>query len=91
MPEEPQMPDNPLMRKKKTPEELAAEAEAEDQDDFTKLKNTIETQINEVKQQIEVLLVNNPNTPPMTQPPSRLGLRCCGCRGGDTPKRPFTT
>ncbi|XP_063875205.1 complexin-like isoform X3 [Scylla paramamosain] len=53
MPEEPQMPDNPLMRKKKTPEELAAEAEAEDQDDFTKLKNTIETQINEVKQQIE--------------------------------------
>ena len=35
MPEEPQMPDNPLMRKKKTPEELAAEAEAEDQDDFT--------------------------------------------------------
>ena len=35
MPEEPMMPDNPLMRKKKTPEELAAEAEAEDQDDFT--------------------------------------------------------
>lgn len=29
------MPDNPLMRKKKTPEELAAEAEAEDQDEFT--------------------------------------------------------
>lgn len=28
-------PDNPLMRKKKTPEELAAEAELEDQDDFT--------------------------------------------------------
>ncbi|XP_064109040.1 complexin isoform X1 [Macrobrachium rosenbergii] len=53
VPEEPQMPDNPLMRKKKTPEELAAEAEAEDQDEFTKLKNTIETQINEVKQQIE--------------------------------------
>lgn len=26
---------NPLMRKKKTPEELAAEAEQEDLDDFT--------------------------------------------------------
>lgn len=26
---------NPLMRKKKTPEELAAEAEAEDEDEFT--------------------------------------------------------
>lgn len=26
---------NPLMRKKKTPEELAREAEEEDQDDFT--------------------------------------------------------
>ncbi|KAA0190136.1 hypothetical protein HAZT_HAZT005476 [Hyalella azteca] len=50
---EPAMPDNPLMRKKKTPEELAAEAEAADQDEFTKLKNTIETQISEVKQQIE--------------------------------------
>lgn len=31
----PPEPDNPLMRKKKTPEELAREAEAEDQDDFT--------------------------------------------------------
>merc|ERR1719376_1439586 len=50
---EPVMPDNPLMRKKKTPEELAAEAEAANQDDFTKLKNTIETQISEVKSQIE--------------------------------------
>lgn len=30
-----QEPDNPLMRKKKTPEELAAEAELEDQDEFT--------------------------------------------------------
>lgn len=29
------MEDNPLMRKKKTPEELAAEAEQEDLDDFT--------------------------------------------------------
>jgi hypothetical protein len=28
-------PDNPLMRKKKTPEELAREAEEEDLDDFT--------------------------------------------------------
>lgn len=34
-PAEPAMPDNPLMRKKKTPEELAAEAEAADQDEFT--------------------------------------------------------
>ncbi|CAH0721341.1 unnamed protein product, partial [Brenthis ino] len=48
-----QEPDNPLMRKKKTPEELAAEAELEDQDEFTKLKNTIETQVNELKSQIE--------------------------------------
>lgn len=31
----PQEEPNPLMRKKKTPEELAAEAEAEDEDDFT--------------------------------------------------------
>ncbi|CAB3232580.1 unnamed protein product [Arctia plantaginis] len=60
-------PDNPLMRKKKTPEELAAEAELEDQDEFTnpksshkskgprrgKLKNTIESQVNELKSQIE--------------------------------------
>lgn len=30
---------NPLMRKKKTPEELAAEAEQEDLDDFTSKKN----------------------------------------------------
>ena len=28
-------PDNPLMRKKKTPEELAREAELADQDEFT--------------------------------------------------------
>ncbi|XP_034256355.1 complexin isoform X1 [Thrips palmi] len=59
----PPEPDNPLMRKKKTPEELAREAEAEDQDDFTsesqprqgrgKLKNSIETQVNELKTQIE--------------------------------------
>lgn len=31
----PQEEPNPLMRKKKTPEELAAEAEQEDLDDFT--------------------------------------------------------
>lgn len=31
----PQEEPNPLMRKKKTPEELAAEAELEDLDDFT--------------------------------------------------------
>lgn len=51
--QQPMEPDNPLMRKKKTPEELAAEAELEDQDEFTKLKNTIETQVNELKSQIE--------------------------------------
>lgn len=45
--------DNPLMRKKKTPEELAAEAELADQDEFTKLKTSLETQVNEIKQQIE--------------------------------------
>ncbi|XP_039275731.1 complexin, partial [Nilaparvata lugens] len=49
----PEEPDNPLMRKKKTPEELAREAEEADQDEFTKLKNTIETQVNELKTQIE--------------------------------------
>ncbi|KAL7025898.1 hypothetical protein ACKWTF_013687 [Chironomus riparius] len=49
----PQEEPNPLMRKKKTPEELAAEAEAEDLDDFTKLKNSIESQVNELKTQIE--------------------------------------
>ena len=31
----PEEPANPLMRKKKTPEELAREAEAEDEDEFT--------------------------------------------------------
>ncbi|KZS09784.1 Complexin [Daphnia magna] len=46
-------PDNPLMRKKKTPEELAKEAEEADQDELTKLKNTLETQVNEWKSQIE--------------------------------------
>lgn len=46
-------PDNPLMRKKKTPEELAKEAEEADLDDLTKLKNTLETQMNEIKTQIE--------------------------------------
>ncbi|XP_058982565.1 complexin isoform X8 [Musca domestica] len=49
----PQEEPNPLMRKKKTPEELAAEAEQEELDDFTKLKNQIETQVNELKTQIE--------------------------------------
>ncbi|XP_071441138.1 complexin isoform X4 [Hetaerina americana] len=49
----PQEEPNPLMRKKKTPEELAREAEAEDEDEFTKLKNSIETQVNEIKSQIE--------------------------------------
>ncbi|KAK4290062.1 hypothetical protein Pmani_037017 [Petrolisthes manimaculis] len=38
--EEPAMPDNPLMRKKKTPAEIEAEAEAEDQDEFTKKVST---------------------------------------------------
>ncbi|XP_031620134.1 complexin isoform X3 [Contarinia nasturtii] len=51
--QQPQEEPNPLMRKKKTPEELAAEAEQEDLDDFTKLKNTIESQVNEIKTQLE--------------------------------------
>lgn len=42
-----------LNRKRKTPAELAAEAEAEDQDEFTKLKNTLETQVSELKSTIE--------------------------------------
>jgi len=46
-------PDNPLMRAKKTPEEMAAEAELENADEFTKLKNTVTTQVTELKQQIE--------------------------------------
>jgi len=42
-----------LNRAKKTPEELAAEAEAAGQDDFTKLKNSLETQAAELKANIE--------------------------------------
>ncbi|GFR05063.1 hypothetical protein TNCT_296001 [Trichonephila clavata] len=42
-----------LNRKRKTPAELAAEAEAEDQDEFTKLKNSLETQVSELKSTIE--------------------------------------
>lgn len=45
--------DGGLNRKKKTPEEIAAEQAEADQDDFTKLKNTIETQVNDIKGQIE--------------------------------------
>lgn len=37
--QQPQEEPNPLMRKKKTPEELAAEAEQEDLDDFTSKKH----------------------------------------------------
>lgn len=37
----PQEEPNPLMRKKKTPEELAAEAEQEDLDDFTSKRLSI--------------------------------------------------
>ncbi|CAK9807612.1 cpx [Anthophora quadrimaculata] len=44
---------NPLMRKKKTPEELAAEAEAEDEDEITRIKNVIDAQIKEIKEQVE--------------------------------------
>ncbi|KAK2575380.1 hypothetical protein KPH14_001045 [Odynerus spinipes] len=51
--EMPQEEPNPLMRKKKTPEELAAEAEAEDEDELTKLKNVIETHVMDIKTQIE--------------------------------------
>jgi len=42
-----------LNRRKKTPEEIAAENEAAEQDELTKLKNTIETQVNELKTQME--------------------------------------
>ncbi|CAG2164853.1 unnamed protein product [Oppiella nova] len=42
-----------INRSKKTPEEIAAEQAAADQDDFTKLKNSIETQVNDIKGQIE--------------------------------------
>lgn len=42
-----------LNRKKLTPEEIAAQNEAAEQDDLTKLKNTIETQVNELKTTIE--------------------------------------
>ncbi|XP_050310109.1 complexin isoform X4 [Anthonomus grandis grandis] len=44
---------NPLMRKKKTPEELAREAEEADEDELTKLKNTIESSVNELRTQLE--------------------------------------
>jgi len=52
---EPEMDMGPagLNRRKKTPEEIAAENEAAEQDDLTKLKNTIETQVNELKTTIE--------------------------------------
>lgn len=42
-----------LNRMKKTPEEIAAEQAEANQDDFTKFKNTIETQVNDIKGQIE--------------------------------------
>ncbi|KAH7978407.1 hypothetical protein HPB49_005469 [Dermacentor silvarum] len=42
-----------LNRRKKTPEEIAAENEAAEQDDLTRLRNTIETQVNELKSSIE--------------------------------------
>jgi len=42
-----------INRAKKTPEELAAEAAAAEQDEFTKLKNTIETQVNEMKAKVD--------------------------------------
>lgn len=45
--------DSGLNRKKKTPEEIAAEQAEANQDDFTKLKNSIETQVNDIKGQIE--------------------------------------
>jgi len=45
--------DTGINRKKKTPEEIAAEQAEANQDDFTKLKNSIETQVNEIKGQIE--------------------------------------
>jgi len=52
---EPEMDMGPagLNRRKKTPEEIAAENEAAEQDDLTKLKNTIETQVGELKTTME--------------------------------------
>lgn len=41
----PQEEPNPLMRKKKTPEELAAEAEQEELDDFTSKSEIVPTSI----------------------------------------------
>lgn len=46
----PEVPENPLMRKKKTPEELAREAEAEDEDEFTsKYCSTIYSKFSVIK------------------------------------------
>lgn len=45
--------DTGINRKKKTPEEIAAEQAAENQDEFTRLKNTFETGVNDLKGQIE--------------------------------------
>ena len=64
-PEEPEamMPDNPLMRKKKTPEELAAEAEAAEQDDFTSeslhLISTLPTNYSLIKNIFTVIKIQN--------------------------------
>lgn len=46
----PSTADASLNKPKKTPEEIAAEA---NQDEFTKIKNTVETKITEVKQELD--------------------------------------
>ncbi|UXI20492.1 hypothetical protein NH340_JMT06435 [Sarcoptes scabiei] len=42
-----------LNRQRKTPEEIAAEQAEANQDEFTKLKNSIENQVSDIKGQIE--------------------------------------
>ncbi|CAG2169060.1 unnamed protein product, partial [Oppiella nova] len=46
-----------LNRRKKTPEEMAAEAEEADLDEFTKFKNSLEHRISEIKNSLEARCV----------------------------------
>jgi Synaphin protein len=66
LPEDP----NPLMRKKKTPEELAAEAEAEDEDELTSQSHL---------SLLSFLLSFHFSTPPHTHTttPTRGALHAC--------------
>ncbi|KAH9363050.1 hypothetical protein HPB48_014168 [Haemaphysalis longicornis] len=67
-----------LNRRKKTPEEIAAENEAAEQDDLTRLRNTIETQVNELKSSIEGKCVLQPAN---TRSSSGLPGACSEARG----------